>query len=345
MIQKTPRVFLLLTTLLLVASCAPKTASKSSSDPCLLVWGAFDIGSGSTKLKVARLNVCTKVIAETLLEQSEKVDFEEVRARSPHNQLGLEVVERGVRAIEKLKKSAQSFKPAGFSAVATGAFRKASDGKDAVALLQTRTGVDIDVISQSEEALLGFEAAAAVAKLPTSSVVVWDIGGATMQISALQRKGKLVSEQGDLASVTFKKGVIQEILKKDPVVVTSPNPLDKNAMNRAVSLARRAARNVNPQIRKRLQDPQTRVLGIGGVHFNSVAGQLGAQNVYRQKELWNFLPTLVGKTDAEIGGDYADTQFTNLILVLGFMQELGIEEVIPLRVNLADGLLARRARS
>jgi hypothetical protein len=48
----------------------------------------------------------------------------------------------------------------------------------------------------------------------------------------------------------------------------------------------------------------------------------------------------VGKlNDKEIGGRYADTEISNLILVLGFMEKLGIKEVIPVNVNLADVIL------
>lgn len=46
-------------------------------------------------------------------------------------------------------------------------------------------------------------------------------------------------------------------------------------------------------------------------------------------------------TDDKISGKYAENQIPNLILVLGFMEEVGITEVAPLKVNLADGLLRK----
>jgi exopolyphosphatase/guanosine-5'-triphosphate,3'-diphosphate pyrophosphatase len=51
----------------------------------------------------------------------------------------------------------------------------------------------------------------------------------------------------------------------------------------------------------------------------------------------------ISLTDKEIGGQYADTEISNLILVLGFMQQLGISEVMTQNINLADGVLLNPA--
>jgi exopolyphosphatase / guanosine-5'-triphosphate,3'-diphosphate pyrophosphatase len=45
------------------------------------------------------------------------------------------------------------------------------------------------------------------------------------------------------------------------------------------------------------------------------------------------------KTDDEIGGEYAATDVSNLILVYGFMKELGIENIIPMNITMNDGIL------
>ena len=46
-----------------------------------------------------------------------------------------------------------------------------------------------------------------------------------------------------------------------------------------------------------------------------------------------------GLTDTEIGGKYAATEISNLTLVLGFMNELGIEKVMTVKANMAHGIL------
>ena len=53
------------------------------------------------------------------------------------------------------------------------------------------------------------------------------------------------------------------------------------------------------------------------------------------------LISAVELSDDDIGHEYADTEVTNLILVLGVMEATGIRKVTPLDINLADGLLAR----
>jgi exopolyphosphatase / guanosine-5'-triphosphate,3'-diphosphate pyrophosphatase len=75
------------------------------------------------------------------------------------------------------------------------------------------------------------------------------------------------------------------------------------------------------------------------VHNVSIKKQLKSKSTYTQEELINAVKARIGLNDKDIGGHYADTEISNLILLLGFMQKLGIKEVIPVNVNLDDGVL------
>jgi exopolyphosphatase/guanosine-5'-triphosphate,3'-diphosphate pyrophosphatase len=43
--------------------------------------------------------------------------------------------------------------------------------------------------------------------------------------------------------------------------------------------------------------------------------------------------------DKQVGGKYADTDVSNLILVSAYMEALGVKKVIPKDINLSDGVL------
>ena len=60
---------------------------------------------------------------------------------------------------------------------------------------------------------------------------------------------------------------------------------------------------------------------------------------YNQDDLHKTLERRIGLTDKEIGGNYSTTEISNLVLVLGFMKGLDINEISVLKINLTDGLL------
>ena len=73
--------------------------------------------------------------------------------------------------------------------------------------------------------------------------------------------------------------------------------------------------------------------------FYSIKNQTRTEDFYSQKDVLNTLIERSKLTDQEIGGEFASTDVTNLALVLGFMQALGIERVYPIKINMAHGIL------
>ena len=91
-------------------------------------------------------------------------------------------------------------------------------------------------------------------------------------------------------------------------------------------------------IKKKIQSG-AQVLGIGGVHYYSVRGQTKVESKYDHSTLESTISSKLAKHDADIGGDYASTDVSNLILVKSYMEALNIKEVEAFRINLADGVL------
>jgi exopolyphosphatase/guanosine-5'-triphosphate,3'-diphosphate pyrophosphatase len=207
------------------------------------------------------------------------------------------------------------------------------------------------VISGDQEAILAFQAAATALRSDGRNLIVWDIGGGSLQFSmrAIGSKDKIgdyIISSGHHGAELFRKEVAQRF-RRD---ASRPgDPLTEEGMTQAIGLARRWSRDMNTNIVKRLRLGHMRVVGLGGIHTESLSAQAGLQaksahEVYTREGVRVAAKRAANMSDADFrnaypANKYPESQATNVALVLGYMEDLQIKEVIPLDVNLADGLL------
>lgn len=320
-------------------------ACTSAPKPeCLRKEAAMDFGSGSTKAVVAEVNVCEKTIRKVLFQSQVPVAFSETLQASPRQEIPLSFIDQERPRVEKLVTELKTYHPQVIHAVATAAFRAAKNGEAVAASLSKALGISIQVISQEEEARLGYWAALSTRpQISSQNVVVWDIGGGSMQMIGQNSEGKLEIYRGDLASVTFKNRVIRELQKKDPTQVQSPNPLRGRA-TAALRMARKHAEQNVPEFFHH-RAPKATWLGIGGVLARSVKEQVGDLAVYRSEQVRRALRERATWTDQKLGGDYPTTDVTNLALVAGYMEALGLPRVEPVSAYLGQGLILSRLQN
>lgn len=316
-----------------------KPATQNIKNKCITVKAAFDIGSGSTKIKVARINTCKGKILKYLLEKQLQVSYKESIKKRKY--FSKKIMKKGLKSLRKLKKLAEEFKPSKYIGVATAAFRNASNSKQFIDKLNQQLNINIKIISQEEEAKLGFYAGVASQNKNPQSVVVWDIGGGSMQITAYSKRKQFSVYKGQLASNSFKNLIISKIKKKNIERVSTPNPISLKEMNESLKLALSEAKNVPPFIKKKIKSGSS-ILGIGGVHYYSIRAQLKNKNAkfYTYKEIEKIMKASVGKPNAK--EKYASSKYSNLILIFAYMKELGIKKVALAKINLADGLLLQK---
>ncbi|HRO68574.1 MAG TPA: hypothetical protein PL182_13465, partial [Pseudobdellovibrionaceae bacterium] len=263
----------------LIAGC---THSSKKSD-CLERHGALDIGSGSTKAVAAVVDVCEKKIERVLYDEQTSLAFSEAAERNKNKEIPDAFLRDAVGKIRPLTEKLKSLDLKTVSGVATSAFRTAKNGSGIVSALSRELGLPIEVISQEAEARLGYWSA--VAKRPDAErdgIVVWDIGGGSMQMIAIEG-GRTHIFEGDMAAVTFKNEVLRQVLHEDPRRVASPNPLGAN-WEKALALAKaHASRNLPEYFRAKAKT--ARWMGIGGVLSRSVREQLGEKKVYSLADL------------------------------------------------------------
>jgi exopolyphosphatase/guanosine-5'-triphosphate,3'-diphosphate pyrophosphatase len=232
--------------------------------------------------------------------------------------------------------------------VATAGFRMARNGQEALAKISQQTTIPLQLIAAEQEAVLAFVAARSALGSNSKNLVVWDIGGGSLQFSmgADGPHRDFVISTGHEGVEMFRRKIARRF-NRDPTLTV--NPLTQEEMSQAIELARELSHAVNPQIRERLRRSSMRVVGLGSVHTESIAAQAGLQsnkayNMYTlegvrvaAKRAANMSDQDFRKTYPE--NKYPDSQATNVALVLGYMEGLQINEVIPLELTLADGVL------
>lgn len=335
----------------MISACSLLPTNRSSdgtntSEPCIQRRAAFDVGSASTRVQIADVDVCLQQIVQTIHQSQEKVDYKEDVEKAADQQFSDAVQSSGREVFSKLIQLSRDHGVRSVNAMvgaATAAFRQAKNAEAYLSRVEQDFGLKVNIISQKDEGILGYysamasESQASVAAAGVAKkLVVWDIGGGSMQITGRVDNDFSVFE-GDLASVSFKNRILAEVKKKKGL--ETPNPLSRKEIDKAIALAKsHAQRNVPVAVQKSITEAGGVVYGIGGVHGFSLGGQI-KNDQYTVEDVLVTLKEKAGKTDEQIGGKYASTEITNLALVAGYMKGAGIREVRIIKTDNTSGIL------
>ncbi|CAM3572901.1 MULTISPECIES: Ppx/GppA phosphatase family protein [Rahnella] len=319
---------------------------SSLASQCIETRAGIDMGSGTTKIQVAQVDICQHQLGKVLYEDQRPLGFNDDLGKSGNNHISEAMQQQGVTALKEMVDKARTFHPQRITGVATAVFRSAANGQQVIDRFNQQTHIQLRVISQEQEAELGFLSAKAALHdntIKNQDLLVWDIGGGSMQMTALrEQNGQPVTDiyQGRLASVTLKEFIISVLKNQALDKAASPNPIGslRNTVLRYVNFYART--HVSPQIK---QDAQTRrVIGIGGVHGFSLKDQLHPKdNTYTLADVERVSKNQVWKGDSELTGEYRATDVSNLLLVEGFMQALNIPQVTIVKASLIQGILVQ----
>lgn len=312
--------------------------SEGFAKTCLEKQGALDFGSGTTKAFAAVVDVCKKQVVEVIYEERLPLALNEALGKSETKEIPLSVIDEAMPRFQGLVKKMKDLQVGKIYAVATSVFRVAKNGSAMAHKISEELQVPINVISQEREAELGFWSALAQMKVSVNDpIIVWDIGGGSMQMYA-RKSGKIHIYQGNLASVTFKNQILEVLQFKNPKSFSSPNPIGAQR-EAAMQLAKNHAYLNVPAFFKK-EAAKSRWIGVGGVLSMSVQKQTNKNSSeFTQNELDQALKQRVHLKDSEIDGDYKVSDISNLALVLGYMQALQIPKVETVQASLGQGLI------
>ena len=300
---------------------------------CIETRAGIDIGSGASKLKIARVDKCKDKIEKLLLSKDFAVEYKDDLKSRNKKSFSKAIIKKGRSAFKEISRIIKKYKVQSTQAVATSAFRTSSNSGVLVRYAKS-LDIPVEVISQDEEAILGYKSAKSIAG--EKDYLVWDIGGGSMQMSYKKDK-KLLIYKGKLASVPFRAYVTKFVQNSKK---RSPNPMSSKDVEKSIKYAHDyALRDIDKDLQKIIKTEDIDIIGIGGVHSSAILESMGKEAEYTYKELESFLEARKSLTDEKIGGKYASTSTSNLALVLGFMKALNIKKVIGEKLNLSDGLL------
>jgi len=318
------------------------TGAAFAGDDALIVRrAAFDIGSASIKCTVADVDTDTGNIVKVVEAYSRKLDFAEDVARSYDDNLSREIMDKGLEVLKELKLEALNLRATQFSAVGGAVFREARNGRAYFVTIKKEIGISARVVSKQQGAVLNFYSVQQVENVSLRDLLVWDIGGASQEMTVRVESGALAFYIDSMGSVPFKHAVISKIQGKDFNLVLSPNPVSADQVQRALEYVETyATMNTNPMIGKRIRSGLVNIYGIGGVHYYAVPEQIGGREpFYTREDVQAAVEKWTAQPDEAFESEYASSRLTNLILVLGYMNALGIDKVSPLKVNQTEGLL------
>jgi exopolyphosphatase/guanosine-5'-triphosphate,3'-diphosphate pyrophosphatase len=293
----------------------------------------YDVGSGSTKLTVLKIDSCNG-LPEVLLKTSEKVDYKDDLLKSKEAEFSEEIQKKGFEALAKLKGEADKLKAESSKGIATAAFREAKNAQDVLNTFNKKLKLNIEVITQDQEAQLAYQAVRLHNK--DKNLLVWDIGGGSFQMTYLDEpKQEWHIYKGKLAAVSFKDHIIKEIKKKDGL--KSPNPFSLSEIKKARSFVRKA---LSSSFKESYISGKSfkNVVGVGGVLSISVSKHLDKKS-FTDKDIDEWLMKNHHKTDEDLKDNYADTVISSMILVSEMMKLMKIREVKAHDVSIVEGLL------
>jgi len=291
---------------------------------CSMIRAAFDIGSGSTKIQVAKVHVSGRV--EEVLFSEEKgillgTDYE----KNQDHTIGPHMENELIQAILDYKKVAEELGAKEYAAIATEVFRKAKNGANILEKIRNAIGIHPQLVSQETEGKLGFLTAVAVSGKNKQNVIAWDSGGASFQIVALI-DDKINVYEGPLGSINTTKIMIEHVQKKSFNQHFSPNPTTEEEAQALVEAITNIIADPPQWLISKLQQKDMVVVPFGGVaSCFTLATQILNKSIFQTEDIKQAITLTTNKTDEQFTYIQPQMVVPKLCLILAVMTKLGIE--------------------
>jgi hypothetical protein len=194
--------------------------------------GAFDIGSGATKLQISDVTAGGKIV-QTWFGEERPCSFGADCLKSKDGLLSATIQEKGIQTIIDLKLIGDEYGVEKYAVIATEVFRKANNGHEFLSKVRSM-GLPVTVVSQELEAELGY-ATALASTINGDRCIAWDSGGGSFQISTVVNSGESSSDlsSDDIGKLSMYMGTIGSSVATATLIKlqsggaerTSPNPV------------------------------------------------------------------------------------------------------------------------
>lgn len=162
----------------------PNDVKKTKSDHNHIA--ALDLGSNTCRLLIARPSQSSYKVVDS---------FSRVirlgAGLQGTQKLSREAIERAINALKICADKLKKYKISHFRAVATEACRKAKNASAFIQLIQEETGIEIEIISEYEEACLALKGCRGLVDNSFNYILGFDIGGCSTEVMWAQNDGVL----------------------------------------------------------------------------------------------------------------------------------------------------------
>lgn len=284
----------------------------------IMTRAAFDFGSGKMKLQVAEVDIESNKIVRTLYSEGIKVLLAEDAGKNPQGCLSQEIQNQAIASARYLKEKAIELGATEFLGLATEVYRKASNGQQLVDRYFSEVGIPVTIISQLEEAKLGFLALAVENDLDPSHLVSWDIGGGSSQITYLDDDKNVQAWMISFGRVTGRNAIITFIKGKDPAEVGSPNPMNAEEWERSIEYFVNVLPLIPEGLVKKLKQKETHFVGI-----SAHPAKLRNLSRYTIHDIEKVLAERLNKDDDELSPYHSSPSYalSELALVYAIMKK------------------------
>lgn len=289
--------------------------------------GAFDIGSGETKLTVADVDTEQNKIVKIWYQNFKIIELRKDVSNSVDGTLSKEISDTLVNGVMEMQADVQDLHVTKWYGVGTSIFRTASNGPALLERLKNEADAEIVLVPQSVEGEIGFNAAVAMSGLNAEDVISWDSGAGSFQISTLidgklQMYGEEIAHVFAFESVFKNRGEIFDPTK-------SPNPVSFDEVQAVVAMIQKRLPPIPDWITTK------KIAAIGGKTCIFAKGMfvLGNQT-YSKESIYQALQNLAGKTDEELSiYPHAHKTMVDLILLYAVMDHCHMNEITYYHTN------------
>ncbi len=284
---------------------------------------SIEIDANTVHFAIADVNSKTDKIYRHLDYGSLEAGFYDDLSASDNRFYSKCMFKKAQEIFQKLRTRQEHFSAVKVRAIATETFRDAHNAEELVQKVRRTSGIDIKILSPEEEDRMDFFSAFTVTH-DTEMPVVWDIEKESFQLIIADHESGPFAYKGEFGSVNFMDYLKQVVQKKEAIPNTQLYPISAEEINAGIDFARFLARKTPRLIRRELKKDNIKVTAIGSVFQESVATQIAnKRNTIDKIQINKFIKER--EKNNGLSNKDKDVSLANAILVLGFMEELGME--------------------
>jgi len=301
----------------------PKTVTRA----------AIDVGSGSIKVTVAKVDPLKQKIHTILYSKEHPVPFKHDLQVGGKSELSEKVQKVAIETLSNLREELAMHNAVEWKGIATAASRQAKNAQELFDHISENLNMHISIISQNEEGRVGFGTAAAVSNAPIDKIIAVDSGSGSFQITTLVGENLEVIE-GDLGYIPSLE-MLMEIRgqKLEHNATIEPVTLEE-----AVILVQKLKEKMPEStdvLKAKLQDPEVQIIGIGNENFIFGMSAIAVgKDHFTKEELWDAINAYAGKPASEMT-QFAkpSTTVLGMVLLYSIMDAMELNELTSCYAN------------